>query len=204
VTPAELHVWPLVLRQLPENLLPEASAAERARAARFRREEDAQRYLVAHRALRGILGRVTRAPLDFAVAEQGKPFLPAAPEVRFNLAHSGGMALVAVALEIDVGADIERVRAMPDYAAVAGRFFPPGEAAALAAVPEARREGDFFRRWTRIEAVLKARGVGLYGLGSEMEDNWTITEIAVPAGYAAAVAAPREGLPVTVHGFGDA
>ena len=36
------------------------------------------------------------------------------------------MALVAVAREIEVGVDIERVRPLPEYAAIAERFFPPG------------------------------------------------------------------------------
>ena len=36
------------------------------------------------------------------------------------------MALVAVARDVEVGVDIERVRPLPEYAAIAQRFFPPG------------------------------------------------------------------------------
>jgi 4'-phosphopantetheinyl transferase len=111
------------------------------------------------------------------------------------------MALVGVALDVEIGVDVERVRALPDYELVAGRFFPPSEAAAHAAVPAPCRGRDFFRRWTRIEAVLKARGVGLYGAGDEPEGEWTIEEIEIDDEYAAAVAAPQAGIRVTVHDY---
>jgi 4'-phosphopantetheinyl transferase len=106
------------------------------------------------------------------------------------------MALIAVALEVEVGVDVERLRPLPEYAAIAERFFPPSERPVL-------DERDFFRRWTRIEAALKARGVGLYGAGAELEGPWTVREIDAGPGYAAAVAAAGEGLTVVVHDFGN-
>ena len=137
-----------------------------------------------HRALHTILETVTGARLEFAVAEKGKPYLPGAPEVRFNLARSQELALVGVALGVEVGVDIERLRPLPDHEAIAERFFPPSEREGL-------DERDFFRRWTRIEAKLKARGVGLYGAGVELGGDWTVEEIDAGAGFAAAVAVER-------------
>jgi len=112
------------------------------------------------------------------------------------------MALVGVALGVEVGVDIELLRPIPEHAAIAERFFPPSEAEALAAVPEAKRERDFFRRWTRIEAMLKARGTGLYGAGAELDGEWTVCEIDAGSGFAAAAAALVEGMRVMVHDFG--
>jgi 4'-phosphopantetheinyl transferase len=146
----------------------------------------------AHEALRTILETVTGAPEEFAVAEKGKPYLPGAPEVRFSLAHSHELALVGVALGMDVGVDIERLRPLPEYAAIAERFFPPSEREGL-------DERDFFRRWTRIEAKLKARGVGLYGAGAELGGEWTVEPIDAGEGFAAAVAVERAGMRVVVH-----
>jgi 4'-phosphopantetheinyl transferase len=145
----------------------------------------------AHEALRTILETVTGAPVEFAVAEKGKPYLPGAPEVRFNLAHSHDLALIAVALGVDVGVDIERLRPLPEYAAIAERFFPPSEREGL-------DERDFFRRWTRIEAKLKARGVGLYGAGAELGGDWTVESIDAGEGFAAAVAVERAAMRVVV------
>jgi 4'-phosphopantetheinyl transferase len=149
----------------------------------------------AHVALRTILERQTTAQLKFALGKMGKPYLPAAPELKFNLSHSHGMALVAVALEVEVGVDVEQFRPLPDYAAIAERYFPPGE-------PDVLDAHDFFRRWTRIEAMLKARGVGLLGAGTELRGSWTVQEIDAGPAYAAAVAAEAEGLSVMVHDFG--
>ena len=176
-------------------------ADEAARAARFHSAEVRVRYLRSHRALRSILAGITSAPLDFAFAEKGKPFLPAAPEIHFNLSRSRDMALAGVALGVEVGVDIECLRPIPEHAAIAERFFPPSEAVALAAIPEPERERDFFRRWTRIEAMLKARGIGLYGAGAELGGGWTVCEIDAGGGFAAAAAAASEGMRVTVHDF---
>ena len=99
------------------------------------------------------------------------------------------MLAPGVALGVDVGVDIERLRPLPEYAAIAERFFPPSEREVL-------DERDFFRRWTRIEAKLKARGIGLYGLGLDLDGDWTVEEIEAGPGFAAAVAVERAGMRV--------
>lgn len=203
LNPGELHVWRMRLDTLDEDALLPASPDELARAARFHSGEAGARYLRSHRALRSILAGITSAPLHFAFTEKGKPFLPAAPEIHFNLSRSRDMALAGVALGVEVGVDIERLRPIPEHAAIAQRFFPPSEAEALAETPEPERERDFFRRWTRIEAMLKARGIGLYGAGAELGGEWTVCEIDAGGGFAAAAAAASEGGRVTVHDFDE-
>ena len=165
------------------------------RAGRVDTDELRLRYLKAHGALRAVLRKVTSARLEFALREKGKPYLPLAPEVRFNLSRSHDRALIAVSTEVDVGVDIERIRPIVNYAAVAERFFPPDEAAPF-------DEVDFFRRWTRIEALLKARGVGLYGIGAALDGDWTVQEVDAGEGYAGAVAGAGGELIVKVHDFG--
>lgn len=199
--PGEIHVWRIRLDELRLDGMPAPTAGEAARAARFLTEEARARYLKAHAAQRTILGGLTDARLDFALHEKGKPYLPAAPELRFNLTHSRGMALVAAALDVDVGVDVEWLRPVPEHRAIAERFFPPTEAAALDSVPAEDRERDFFRRWTRFEAMLKALGVGLYGAGAAIPGEWTIEEIDAGQEFVAAVAAPHGGLRIAVHDF---
>ncbi len=168
---------------------------EAARAARFATEELAQRYLASHAALRAILRRFTDMPLEFALWEKGKPYLPLSPELRFNLSRSNDRALIAVARDIDVGVDIEYIRPLANYAAVADRFFPP----------DAERpadERDFFCQWTRVEALLKAQGVGLYGAGVRIDGDWMVTAIDAGPGFAGAVAASGSDHQVQIHDFG--
>jgi len=188
-----IHIWriPLDTAQVPP-----PTPGESARAARFRNPAHAARYLKSHAALRATLARYTEKPLEFALREKGKPYLPLSPELRFNLSHSHDLALVAVALNIEVGVDVEKLRPMPQFAQLAERFFPPSEPAPL-------DETDFFRRWTRVEARLKAIGVGLYGASIDPHGPWTVHDIEVPEGFAAALAAEGDAFTIQVHDYGD-
>jgi 4'-phosphopantetheinyl transferase len=193
LTAGEVHVWQVRLnrgRALPP------TAEEAAHAARFVTPTLRRRYLHAHAALRDILRSVTPAQLEFAVRDQGKPYLVQAPGIRFNLAHSGEMALVAVARDVEVGVDIERVRPLAEYAAIAQRYFPPGCTA-----PAGVR--DFFRHWTRFEALLKAHGAGLYGAGATPDGVWSVMEIDAGPRFAAALAV-EGALPAAIfHQYGE-
>lgn len=93
-----------------------------------------------------------------------------------NVAHSGAWALVAVGRGARVGVDLERRRPV-DALGVARAFLAPGEAAALAALPDGVREAAFFRLWTRHEARVKA-GV----------PRPRVRALPAPPGYAAALA----------------
>ena len=191
--PHEIHVWRICL---DHGAVPPPTAGESARAARLASPVCQSRYLRAHGALRAILGRYTSARLDFAVHEKGKPYLCHAPEIQFNFAHSSDTALVAVALNTPVGVDLEHIRPIAEHAAIAERYFPPGDR-------QAGDDEDFFRRWTRFEAVLKAQGVGLYGAGAEPEGDWSVYELDAGPGFAAAVAVPGNGFSVVVYDYGE-
>jgi len=193
LTPGHIHIW---LIRLDEVTVPPPTAGELARAARFHTPQLAARYLKSHAAMRDILSRFTAAPLEFALKEHGKPYLPLSPELRFNLSHSHEMALLAVTVDREVCVDIERLRPMPRFAALADRFFPPS-----AARPTG--EADFFRYWTRIEAELKARGCGLFAGSIDPEGQWTIADITVPEGFAGAVAAEGGAFTISLHDYGD-
>jgi 4'-phosphopantetheinyl transferase len=167
-----IDVWCAAL-ELPEAELARLEATlapeERARAARFVFERDRSRFVAARGLLRQILAAYVGTPpeaLRFRYSARGKPALEVGEAgLEFNLAHSGGLALYAVAWRRPVGVDVERLREDIDVEGIAGRFFSPREAAALRAMPQAERLPAFFRCWTRKEALLKAWGEGLpFGL----------------------------------------
>lgn len=82
-----------------------------------------------------------------------------------NWSHSGERLLVALGRGVRVGADLEHLRPRPRAMVLAARFFTAGETAALAAMPDGRREDAFVRLWCAKEAVLKAHGRGIaFGL----------------------------------------
>ncbi len=193
LNPGEIHVWRV---RLNRGKASPPTVEEAACAARLATPVLRRRYLRAHAALRAILGSVTDAPLEFALHEKGKPYLTSAPEIRFNLAHSREMALVAVARDVEVGVDIERVRPLPEYPAIAQRYFPPGS-------PRLTSLRDFFRHWTRFEALLKAHGAGLYGAGATPAGVWTVTGIDTGPRFTAAVAVEGPPPDIRIHEFAN-
>jgi 4'-phosphopantetheinyl transferase len=168
----ETHVWSSVLsapasvHAYCESLL---SAGEAARAARFHFDEDRRRFVLARGLLRLLVGTCLGADarsLEFSYSETGKPDLRqprTSSPLRFNVAHSGGRALYALARGSAVGIDIEQVRDGVDWDGIAHRFFAPGEREVLARLPARARRRAFFETWTRKEAMLKATGAGIAG-----------------------------------------
>lgn len=214
----DVHVWHVALDQpawLHQRLVRTLGSDELRRAERFHFEQDRKRFIVAHGLLREILGRyagIAPGQLQFAYGRYGKPAL-AAPRcelsLRFNLAHSDGLALIAVARGAEVGVDVERVRPIPDVEQIAERFFSAGEHAVLRALPPGQKLEAFFNCWTRKEAYVKARGDGfaccldrfdvsltpgeparLLRVDADPHDTgrWFLLELTLASGYVAALA----------------
>jgi 4'-phosphopantetheinyl transferase len=102
--------------------------------------------------------------LRFTYGSHGKPALARAPgdhRVTFNLAHSGGFALLGVSHDVELGVDVERASAFDDMAAVMRTSFSTDERDDIERLDAADRVDAFYRCWTRKEAVLKALGWGL-------------------------------------------
>jgi 4'-phosphopantetheinyl transferase len=162
---------------------------ERERAAAFRREGAAQRWAASRWALRQVLARYLDQPaaeIEIVADERGKPRLSARASPRFNLSHSGDLAIVALAADREIGVDVEAVRARGDLVALAERALAPEAAAAVRAAPPEERPLAFHRAWVRHEARLKCLGVGL----TEPDPRTTVAlaDIEVDAGYVAALA----------------
>jgi 4'-phosphopantetheinyl transferase len=166
----ETHLWfiPLIadvdaVQQHRQLLAPD----ERARAGRFHLAEHRRRFVVGHGAVRRILSRyVTAQPQEvvFVYGAKGKPDLAADQNphrVKFNLTHSGDLALLAVTQNQELGVDVEFVKADFGGSEIAERFFSAREVAMLFAIDERERNAAFFACWTRKEAFIKAVGEGL-------------------------------------------
>jgi 4'-phosphopantetheinyl transferase len=146
--------------------------------------EDAQERLRTE--LAAELG-VTADDLVIDTAEDGKPRLEAIAgqrDVRFNLSHSGKRAAIAIAEGVEVGVDIEQVKA--------------------------GRTPEYLRDWCRREAYVKGRGTGLRGRPRQLDfeerwpaqwavvdsggrvEGWTVVDLDAGEGYVAALAADSE------------
>lgn len=137
--------------------------AERARAACYRHAADRARFVTGRVLARGLVARETGvdpASLGFVLSEAGKPALRMGGGVQFNIAHSGDLVALALALApFAVGVDVERIDPSRDVMRLAATICTPAERHALAR--HADPAGVFFRYWAAKEAVLKADGLGL-------------------------------------------
>ena len=139
------------------------SAEELSRASSFRFDHDRIRWIAARVLLRRVLGSclgVAPARLKFSYSSHGKPLLADNP-LRFNLSHSGDLAVCAIAERSEIGIDIERVRTIENIEAIFRSISSPREYAAFLGLPNACRTTAFFEAWTVKEACLKASGTGL-------------------------------------------
>jgi 4'-phosphopantetheinyl transferase len=220
LTDRNIHVYRMSL-DLPDGDIHELSAIlspdEMARANRFV-YPNYRNYFIAGRAqMRLILSRYVHqyaGDLAFNYNEYGKPFLSSSPgKIQFNVSHSQLLGLVAVTLNKRVGVDIERVRTDIDYTQIAQQFFAPGEVKRLMDLPVELQLEAFYACWTRKEAFIKARGMGLaipldqfevsfspnippqlvYS-GSDLtgESDWSLYELRPGTGYIAALAVQNQ------------
>lgn len=217
-----VEIWQVGLQQEPSTIAQFhelLNAEERQRAARFHFPADQRRYTVGRGMLRVLLGHYLQIPpaqLAFTYNAYGKPQLAGAATaaLHFNLSHSGEFALYAITPQRIVGVDIELMRTNLDYLALARHVFSPAEQAVLTALPVTEQLAAFYRGWTRKEAFIKARGMGLSlpldqfdvtlhadqppQLLATRDDpqeasRWSIDDLPCPPGYAAAVVVAGTG-----------
>jgi 4'-phosphopantetheinyl transferase len=211
-----VHVWRIALDQPEESLRrfrQMLDPDELNRAGRFHFEKHQRHFIVARGFLRSVVARYLETQpeaLRFSYGAYGKPALASEHVLRFNLSHSHQVALLAVALDAELGVDVEHIRA--DFASedIARRFFSRAEVETFNALPKEEQVAAFFRCWTRKEAYIKAIGKGLSQaldafdvtltadaqaelLRAEEDDvaRWWMTDIDVGEGYAGALAVER-------------
>jgi 4'-phosphopantetheinyl transferase len=230
-----VQIWTAHLESYSPAEIEELSAlldgGEQTRAARFHFARDRRHYVASRGLLRRLLGIALDRPapsLVFEYGAQGKPALAAASSpsrvLEFNLAHSSGWAMFALAWDREIGIDLEAatrlkrdVNALPGLAA---RVLSPRELAVWQALPDdAARDAAFLRAWTRKEAYVKATGKGLFDeLGNievaldaasprpslalrsipqegDIVRHWVLHDLSAPDGFAAALAVEQKTEP---------
>ena len=223
LTATAVHVWAWPLDLPAERiaaLTTTLATDERERASRFSLETLRDHFIAGRAGMRAMLaGYLQAAPaeLEFTYTARGKPLLAgnAGGRLYFNLAHSHGLALLAVTRVAALGVDVERVRPFPNALGIAERFFSAGEIAAFRTLPTDERDAAFFRLWTRKEAWLKATGDGIAESLSKIEvaflpdeppglrgiagdpnagESWSLCPLSPAEGFVGAVAIPARAV----------
>jgi 4'-phosphopantetheinyl transferase len=166
----EIHVWNVDLRgynRISSELFAFLSEEEQARVERFHFLHDRETYSICRGALRHILGMylgVKPEEVKFSQDANGKPQLGelfSTVALQFNVSHSKGLGLIAVARGMNVGVDIEWVRPIPGAEGIAQAHFSTKERDCLARLSDSQFTEGFISCWTRKEAYIKALGGGL-------------------------------------------
>ncbi len=138
---------------------------ERQRADRMLSLKKRKEFILARVGLRLILANelsCNTKDLAFTYGAHGKPSmempLGVAP-LHFNLAHSGGIAVLAITRSCPIGIDIEQHRKVDPK--LAYRFFTNAEWMKISEAESQTQTELFFRFWTLKEALLKATGDGI-------------------------------------------
>lgn len=206
-----LHVW-LIRADMADEQLDALHGLldqqEQQRAGAIHDLGARRRFVAAHGASRRILSHylgVAPRAIRWRRGPHGKPDL-AHPrsDLRFNLSHSGALAVLAVSDQRPVGVDVQEVNRTVDASVLAARFFPDEEAGWVAAARPARRHDRFTRLWVRKEACLKAAGARLLpglrlpvaGPGATLvrdptgaiAGDYLVRDLAAPSGFRAAAA----------------
>ena len=163
----EVQVWGVLL-EIADSELPQATSVlsreEQERAERLISGGHRRRSIAAHAMLRAILSRYCGAsPEQLAIrrTSDGKPVLSDYPSIQFNLTHSHGRALIAVARDREVGVDLEQVRREVDVVRLARRFLSEKDLTCIEGGDPAQRHERFLKAWVAREAVFKTDGRGM-------------------------------------------
>lgn len=170
LTKQDVHVWRACL-DVPIALIPQyqetLSLEEQTVAQRFYFDADSRRWIVARGVLRILLSQYLRTDpqsIHFHFNAYGKPALAFPSQGRllqFNLSHSANLALYAFSWQRHLGVDVEYMRTDIPYDQLAQHSFSAYEQTVLRHLSAEQKHQAFYNCWTRKEAYIKARGMGL-------------------------------------------
>ena len=103
---------------------------------------------------RHFLQKLFGEDIAFKNGEKGKPYIEGKPEIHFNISHTDGLLVIAVS-DFEVGIDVEKVREVDMRVK---KRFTKDESEYIDT-----NTTRFFEIWTKKEAFLKQKGVGLKG-----------------------------------------
>jgi 4'-phosphopantetheinyl transferase len=171
----EIHTWIASVDDFDfAALYSQASAwlnpTEQARLRRFYFEQHKKQLLLGRILMRQALSHYeapTPPQWQFCYNDYGKPALVDAQQhqltapLYFNLSHSCGSLVLAVARLEEVGVDVESNTRARRVEKIASRYFSKPEVLSLLDLDEPLWQARFYDLWSLKEAYIKACGMGL-------------------------------------------
>ena len=159
----DVHIWYPRL-DLPDEELVEAfdllDPSEQARAEKFHFSRDRDRFVARRAKLRVLLCAYLDLPPDQIRYSLGPKDKPAITGCEFNASSSGGLGVIAVTRERQIGVDLEWLDATQDVQLLRSAL-SSDERSRFDELPEVEQLPFILLVWTYKEALVKAIGVGL-------------------------------------------
>lgn len=163
----QIHIW-YINFNLAEDVITFLdsflSKDEIIKASKFRFKKDKNCSIITRGALRLISSKYLKMKpenITFKYGEFGKPDFDIDTKIKFNVSHSGNMAIIGFVLNDDIGVDVEKIKSDFDVFDIAKNYFSDSEIEALKKLPIHERAKGFYRCWTRKESFIKAKAQGL-------------------------------------------
>ncbi len=159
-----VDLWRISISQVKEkikSLLQYLTPEEMLKFSKLKKEGDRLRYLVGKSYLKILLSRYLKCnPMDISFKEglNKKPMLNESHKINFNLSHSKNWVVFGLCEE-ELGVDIEFIDSNFDFIPIINNWFSTPETHYIENAYSPRHE--FFKLWTRKEALLKATSVGM-------------------------------------------
>jgi 4'-phosphopantetheinyl transferase len=134
---------------------------EKTRAGKFHFPELKNTYVLAHAFLNYQLSKklkCTIEQLEFAFNAHQKPLITNS-SISFNLSHSNNSWAVVIADNCEMGVDIEFINEKKNLFQITEYYFSHDEQIRVNCADNPVRE--FYKIWTRKEAYLKMKGIGI-------------------------------------------
>jgi len=166
LNPTEIAVWSgniFVDEETVNQCWMLLNAEEQKKAAHLQNNRRKQ-FIVVRGRLRCLLAEYTHedpATIIFSKNRYGKPFLQNNEDLVFNISHSADKLLIAVAVQCQMGVDIEIWKPRGDLMPLVDRCFALSEKKYWSGLPFSTRTAAFYSIWTRKEAFVKAVGRGI-------------------------------------------
>ncbi len=163
----EVHIWFINLNKTIEvidSLKQFLSENEISKASKFRFEKDKNCSIITRGALRYLSGKYLKMNPEniiFKYGDHGKPNLDMKTDLKFNVSHSGNLAVIGFVLKNDIGVDIEQLKYDFEVMDIVNNYFSQHEIETLKKLPIEEQTNGFYRCWTRKESFIKAKAKGL-------------------------------------------
>ena len=140
------------------------SEDEILKASKFRFKKDKNCSIITRGTLRLLSSKylnIKPEDIPFKNGEFGKPYYDLKTKLKFNVSHSGNMAVIGFVLNDDIGVDIEEMKTDFEVFDIASNYFSNSEIDSLKSSPLENHINGFYRCWTKKESFIKAKAKGL-------------------------------------------